>query len=291
MELELKQKLVTLGIVIVLIAGACNLSAGSVTNGSSAEATLAALAVQSTLDAAARLTQDAGGGSSGGDSSGGDNSAPTDTPLPQETPQPTLTPTSNTPTISVSVDTNCRQGPGNVYFQTGALLVGEITEVLGRLSNNQFVLVRNPDGGADCWLWMQYATISGDLNALPVMTPPPTPTPTFTPTPILWFHGPWTTRIDGDNAAGSVAQTGTSISGSFDLGGSPFTIVGTVDGPELKHATGTWSYMGFTGTFEWQIRPNTNQFHGNGFTNGVGGPWEFCGWRSGASQPSPCQWP
>src|SRR5690349_19186621 len=69
-------------------------------------------------------------------------------PLQTETPSPTLT-SSSTPTqtftvtpnytftplvpiISVSVDTNCRSGPGKVYDYKGALLVGETAQIFGR---------------------------------------------------------------------------------------------------------------------------------------------------------------
>jgi hypothetical protein len=58
------------------------------------------------------------------------------------------------------------------------LLVGEITEVFGRDPTGAYWYVRNPDvENGFCWLWGEYATVSGDVQALPVYTPPPTPTP------------------------------------------------------------------------------------------------------------------
>jgi hypothetical protein len=57
-------------------------------------------------------------------------------------------------------------------------------------------------------------------------------------------------------------------------------------------ASGTWVLVdppGGDGTFQWQIKSdNTNQFVGSS-DNGL--IYEFCGWRSGSSQPSPCVWP
>jgi hypothetical protein len=38
--------------------------------------------------------------------------------------------------------------------------------------------VLNPDSPTQvCWLWAQYATVTGDWQSLPVATQPPTPTP------------------------------------------------------------------------------------------------------------------
>ena len=108
--------------------------------------------------------------------------APTGTPTPSPTLSPTptltLTPTPSTPMISVSVNTNCRTGPGDAYDRVGALLVGETAEVLARDPYGQFWYIPNPDRpGSKCWVWGQYATVTGDTSSLPVFTPPPTPTP------------------------------------------------------------------------------------------------------------------
>lgn len=115
--------------------------------------------------------------------------AGTDTPLPSPLP-PTLTPTvtlsptpfftetPSAPMISVSVNTNCRVGPGKVYDRVGALLVGETTEIFGRDRTGAYWYVANPDApGGYCWLWGEYASLVGNTETLPVFTPPPTPTP------------------------------------------------------------------------------------------------------------------
>lgn len=92
------------------------------------------------------------------------------------------------PVMSVSVPTNCRNGPGKIYDAVGALLVGETAEVYGRDPTSQYWYIRNPDPGPEfCWAWGTYATISGSPLLLPVLTPPPTPTPTMTPTPSPSF--------------------------------------------------------------------------------------------------------
>ena len=101
------------------------------------------------------------------------------------TQTPTITPTgtSSIPMVSVSVDTNCRTGPGVIYDYLTALLVGEKAEVIGKyttVSPNYWIIRK---GSTTCWLWGQYATVVGNISSLPEMIPPPSPTPTSTSTP------------------------------------------------------------------------------------------------------------
>lgn len=103
---------------------------------------------------------------------------PTVTPTETLTPTPLFTSTPLVPQISVSVATNCRVGPGRIYDRVGALLVGEVAEVIGRDSTGNYWYIRNPDSSSGfCWLWGEYATLTGNTSALPMYTPPPTPTP------------------------------------------------------------------------------------------------------------------
>ena len=103
---------------------------------------------------------------------------PTLTPTETLTPTPVFTSTPLIPLISVSVATNCRVGPGRVYDRVGALLVGEVAEVYGRNSDGTYWYIRNPNSPNNfCWLWGNYATLTGNFAALPMYTPPPTPTP------------------------------------------------------------------------------------------------------------------
>jgi hypothetical protein len=112
------------------------------------------------------------------------SSTPTLTLEPSLTPSATLSPTplfTNTPLVPlvmVSKDTNCRVGPGIVYDRIGALMVGETAEVLGRDPTGRYWYIKNPDkNNGYCWLWGEYATMSGNTGVLPVYTPPATPTP------------------------------------------------------------------------------------------------------------------
>ena len=99
-------------------------------------------------------------------------------PTPVFTSTPLIIATSTVPQVSVSVATNCRTGPGRVYDRVGGLQVGQVAEVIGRNPTNNYWYIRNPsNSNGFCWLWGEYATVSGNFAALPVFTPPPTPTP------------------------------------------------------------------------------------------------------------------
>jgi hypothetical protein len=59
-----------------------------------------------------------------------------------------------------------------------------VAEVVGRHSTRDYWIIRNPDRpGELCWLWGEYATLTGNPSALPEFTPPPSPTPSPTATP------------------------------------------------------------------------------------------------------------
>ena len=108
------------------------------------------------------------------------------TQAPPLTPTITLTPTSEIPMVKVSVDTNCRSGPGDIYDYLGALLAGKEVEIIAKDPTNLFWYIHNPDDENEfCWAWGNYATTTGDTENLPVFTPPPSPTPSPTPTPSL----------------------------------------------------------------------------------------------------------
>jgi hypothetical protein len=101
------------------------------------------------------------------------------------TPTLSITNTPTAPIVSVSVNTNCRTGPGTVYDLIGALLVGERAVVVGKYPARNYWIINNPDRSGTCWLWGEYATVLGNTDGLPEYTPPPTPTPSITPTPTI----------------------------------------------------------------------------------------------------------
>jgi len=105
-------------------------------------------------------------------------------PAGNETPGPGLA------FVSVSQNTNCRSGPSSAYSLLTTIAVGQQVEVLKAFSD-EYVLVKNPNGPGDCWLFLQFADVT-DFTALnlEVATQPPTPqvanqsssSPTNTPT-------------------------------------------------------------------------------------------------------------
>jgi hypothetical protein len=108
---------------------------------------------------------------------------------------PTITP-SLTPsilTLTVSTATFCRSGPGTIYDLLGTLPVGQEAEVIGQNIYHDTWIIKFPGSPSlTCWLWGQYATLSGSAAAVPVIDTPPTPTPTpdFSFSYRFWGIGP-----------------------------------------------------------------------------------------------------
>ncbi len=103
---------------------------------------------------------------------------PSLTPTPSFTPTMTFTLTPEVPMVSVSVQTNCRSGPGTAYDVLGYFNVGQTAQVVGRSVYNDYWIIKLPSSPAiTCWLWGQYAAVVGNTAGLPAINPPPTPTP------------------------------------------------------------------------------------------------------------------
>lgn len=89
----------------------------------------------------------------------------------------TLTPSPSVTTLTVSADTNCRSGPGKDYDYLGALLINQTAEVVGKSTSTGYWIIKNPERSGNCWLWGNYATVTGDVSKLQEFAIPPTPTP------------------------------------------------------------------------------------------------------------------
>ena len=129
---------------------------------------------------------------------GQDSTASLPTVTPTTIPStPTITSTlpPSIPMVSVSVDTNCRTGPGVVYDYLTGLSVGEKAEVVGKYTSVTPTYWVIKKGSITCWLYGQYATVEGDTSNLPEMVPPPSPTPVPTDTPTAT---PTTPPVSGD---------------------------------------------------------------------------------------------
>ncbi|HSL28568.1 MAG TPA: hypothetical protein VK900_05160 [Anaerolineales bacterium] len=110
---------------------------------------------------------------------------PTPTATALVLPSPVFTPTAGTPQIRVVIPTNCRLGPGVAYDRVGGLQPGQVAEIVGRHAERNYWIIREPNRNVICWLWGEYATVTGDVSTLPFYTAPPTPTPLPTATATL----------------------------------------------------------------------------------------------------------
>ncbi len=95
------------------------------------------------------------------------------------------------PRITVSTDTPCRSGPSRQYTVLGTLAANASADMTGRLSSSNWWLISNPSQTGYCWLPGDQATITGNIQALPVLdtidgTVTPTPAPTATVDPSAY---------------------------------------------------------------------------------------------------------
>ncbi|MCC6986029.1 MAG: hypothetical protein IT309_06360 [Anaerolineales bacterium] len=159
---------------------------------------------------------------------------PTATPAFTATPE--LTGTPSVPEITVSVNTNCRTGPGTAYQIIGALVIGQKGIVVGKNSPTGYWIINNPGSTGTCWLFPQYATVSGDTSKLQEYAIPPTPTPTFTSTPTAT----------------------PTLASPAPVNNVNITMVCTPDGINFKHS----------GTLTWEDKSN-NEDGFNIYVNGT----------------------
>ena len=228
---KIPRKYIFLALILVLIAlSACTLPDGT---GDGADPMMVTQTYQA-LDAIAEATVQAIQSQEAQETMKASIPSPTFTPGPPTlTPTPTHTSTPMVPTIIVSLDTNCRSGPGKVYDMIGALMVGETTEILARGSVPNYWVVDNPDyPGHECWLWGKYATVSGDTRHLPIRSAAPTPTPA--PGSIRGY-----VYIDGNNNG----QRGDPVDGHIS-GANLFLKEGACPGATMFASTSSSSADG-----------------------------------------------
>ena len=122
-------------LILVLLTSGCNLPGANQD-----------ISVEDWVATYQQQTADAmGSGDSSGDSGDVTSATATQTiqPTMTLTQTMTLTPTESKPMVSVSVDTNCRTGPGKIYDWIGALLVG------GRGGSGRQIFRRSVLGGQE----------------------------------------------------------------------------------------------------------------------------------------------
>lgn len=99
----------------------------------------------------------------------------------------TLSPTTELTLVSVSRATSCRTGTSVSFPKVGDLDVGEQAVIIGRTTDLQYWLIENPDRDGSCWIWAYYSTVTGPVEDIPIVIPPPIPItiPTATPIPSV----------------------------------------------------------------------------------------------------------
>ena len=143
-----------------------------------------------------------------------DLSTATNTLTPEPTDTVIVTEASCDPTVQVSVNTNCRVGPGQDYARVGSLLVGQTARVIGRNADSTYWIIERPGGAGHCWLWGAHATVTCETTDLAIYEPPPTPTPippTATHTPTNTSTPRLPTATHTPTATATIDQSGPSF--------------------------------------------------------------------------------
>lgn len=108
---------------------------------------------------------------------------PTETATPQPTATSEFTATPETVSLTLSKDTYCRTGILSKSPSITLMTAGQTYEVLAiSPGNDAYYVVEPKHTFTYCWLWGEFATVTGNTANLPVYTPQPLPTPTRTAT-------------------------------------------------------------------------------------------------------------
>ncbi|MCU0499531.1 MAG: hypothetical protein MUF87_19450 [Anaerolineae bacterium] len=164
--------------------------------------------------------------------------------------RPTLaaTPTAfdASPRVTAITDANVRAGDSVAYERIGVLLTGESAPILGRSAIGSGWFYIQLDTGRRGFIAPSTVTVTGNIENLQLITPPPTPTPTFTPTPPangnLIINGGQTVPTRPDcGTAFSVQLNVTNIGTRSTLAGATVLVqdFDVATGAQTTIATGT----------------------------------------------------
>ena len=96
-----------------------------------------------------------------------DTPSSTPTPIPTGTPTPTITHTyAILRGVVVPEKLSCRFGPGAVYLYKFGILQDSNIELLGRMAQSQWMLVRAIGSSNACWVKSDLVEIDGSIDAL-----------------------------------------------------------------------------------------------------------------------------
>jgi hypothetical protein len=164
----------------------------------------------------------------------GPESLPVPIPGPESLPVPIPQPES--PAVLAKMNANCREGPGTAFQAEASLLEGEQADIIGRLADNSWLLLRM-ESGTQCWIAASVVDATG-LAEVPVAAAPPPPVEVLPPAEV---------------------QTDTTAPGFFSVAAGP-EVIGIACGPTtttiaaavgddvaLASVTAHWSLAGKSG--------------------------------------------
>jgi hypothetical protein len=139
----------------------------------------------------------------------------TGTPTPASltvTPSITPKPAQGGPALTLTMNANCRLGPGKAYPTVDAFVQGQTVLIQGRNEDNSWFWVAKPGGSGHCWVSASVGSASGDWSGAPLVAAPPLPT---TDTPLVDSTPPEITNVAVN--PGSIEKDGCGSPNTFTL--------------------------------------------------------------------------
>lgn len=126
-------------------------------------------------------------------------------------PAAVLPPATGAVTVTVSVATNCRSGPGQSFASLYGMPVGQVAKVIAKNTTTGYWIIEIPgQNGKTCWLWGQYATVTGDTATLTNVATPTSAPRTATPTKAA------TATITSTKSASGIAGCTDSTASNYN---------------------------------------------------------------------------
>ncbi|HEY2980930.1 MAG TPA: hypothetical protein VGJ22_07095 [Anaerolineales bacterium] len=75
------------------------------------------------------------------------------------------------PLYTVPDATNCRAGPGTGFAKITTIAAGTSVPIVASYSGGTYFVVNPPDVSEDCWVAAALGSVSGNVNAVPEVTP------------------------------------------------------------------------------------------------------------------------
>lgn len=168
-------------------------------------------------------------------------------------PAEVLPPAVGDVTVTVSVATNCRQGPSAAFASIYGMPVGQVAKVIAKNSYSGYWIIEIPGkNGQTCWLWGQYATVTGDTASLKDVV---------TPTSVATLK-PTATKTPTATATNTVSAGAPAIAGCTDPTASNYNSAATVSDGSCTY-TGPAFIGGCTDPNATNYNPNANADDGS----------------------------